>query len=73
MFYPLIDYFLIQYLTHIFFSFFLQAYLSHPIISDVMEKMGSDFEGGFYSRGTQVLEKLPIINVDFENEKEKAL
>lgn len=23
--------------------------------------------------GTQVLEKLPIINVDFENEKEKAL
>lgn len=53
--------------------FFLQAYLSHPIISDVMEKMGSDFEGGFYSRGTQVLEKLPIINVDFENEKEKAL
>lgn len=53
--------------------FFLQAYLSHPIISDVMEKMGSDFEVGFYSRGTQVLEKLPIINVDFENEKEKAL
>ena len=53
--------------------FFLQAYLSHPIISDVMEKMGSDFEGGFYSRGTQVLEKLTIINVDFENEKEKAL
>ena len=53
--------------------FFLQAYLSHTIISDVMEKMGSDFEGGFYSRGTQVLEKLPIINVDFENEKEKAL
>ncbi len=53
--------------------FFLQAYLSHPIISDVMEKMGSDFEGGFYSRGTQVLEKLPIINVDFENEKERAL
>ena len=53
--------------------FFLQAYLSHPIINDVMEKMGSDFEGGFYSRGTQVLEKLPIINVDFENEKEKAL
>lgn len=53
--------------------FFLQAYLSHPIINDVMEKMGSDFEGGFHSRGTQVLEKLPIINVDFENEKEKAL
>ena len=51
--------------------FFLQAYLSHPIISDVMEKMGSDFEGGFYSRGTQVLEKLPIINVDFENMKQE--
>ena len=38
-----------------------------------MEKMGSDFEGGFYSRGTQVLEKLPIIDVDFDNIQEKKL
>ena len=53
--------------------FFLQAYLSHPIMNDVMEKMGSDFEGGFYSRGTQVLEKLPIIDVDFDNTQEKKL
>ena len=53
--------------------FFLQAYLSHPIMNDVMEKMGSDFEGGFYSRGTQVLEKLPIIDVDFDNIQEKKL
>ena len=35
--------------------------------------MGSDFEGGFYSRGTQVLEKLPIIDVDFDNTQEKKL
>ena len=53
--------------------FFLQAYLSHPIMNDVMEKMGSNFEGGFYSRGTQVLEKLPIIDVDFNNTQEKKL
>lgn len=53
--------------------FFLQSYLSHPIMNDVMEKMGSDFEGGFYSRGTQVLEKLPIIDVDFDNTQEKNL
>lgn len=53
--------------------FFLQSYLSHPIMNDVMEKMGSDFEGGFYSRGTQVLEKLPIIDVDFDNTQEKYL
>jgi len=53
--------------------FFLQSYLSHPIMNDVMEKMGSDFEGGFYSRGTQVLEKLPIINVNFNNIQEKEL
>ena len=53
--------------------FFLQSYLSHPIMNDVMEKMGSDFEGGFYSRGTQVLEKLPIINVNFNSVQEKKL
>jgi type I restriction-modification system DNA methylase subunit len=53
--------------------FFLQSYLSHPIMNDVMEKMGSDFEGGFYSKGTQVLEKLPIIDVDFDNTQEKNL
>lgn len=52
---------------------FLQAYLSHPIMTSVMECMGSDFEGGFYSRGTVVLNKLPIININFENKEEYEL
>lgn len=49
---------------------FLQAYLSHPILTKAMECMGSNFEGGFFSRGTQVLNNLPIIKVDFENKAE---
>ena len=53
--------------------FFLQAYLSHPIMTNVMECMGSDFEGGFYSRGTQVLNRLPIVNIDFSNNDENNL
>lgn len=53
--------------------FFLQAYLSHPIMTNVMECMGSDFEGGFYSRGTQVLNRLPILNIDFSNNDENNL
>ena len=53
--------------------FFLQAYLSHPLMTNVMECMGSDFEGGFYSRGTQVLNKLPIIDIDFSNETENNI
>lgn len=53
--------------------FFLQAYLSHPLMTNVMECMGSDFEGGFYSRGTQVLNKLPIIDIDFSNDIENNI
>lgn len=52
---------------------FLQAYLSHPIMTSVMECLGSDFEGGFYSRGTVVLNILPIIKINFDDEKEKEL
>lgn len=53
--------------------FFLQAYLSHPLMTNVMECMGSDFEGGFYSRGTQILNKLPIIDIDFSNDIENNI
>ena len=53
--------------------FFLQAYLSHPLITNVIECLGSDFEGGFYSRGTQVLDNIPIINIDFSNDIERGI
>lgn len=53
--------------------YFLQAYLSHPLMTNVMECLGSDFEGGFYSRGTQVLNKLPIVNIDFSNDQENKI
>jgi len=52
---------------------FLQAYLSHPILVKAMECMGSNFEGGFFSRGTQVLNNLPIIKINFKNKIELKL
>jgi len=52
---------------------FLQAYLTHPLIEKIMSILGSDFEGGFYSRGTSILSIIPIIKLDFNNEKHKKL
>jgi type I restriction-modification system DNA methylase subunit len=52
---------------------FLSAYLSHPVMTNVMKYMGSDFEGGYYSRGTQVLNELPIIKIRFDNSLELQL
>ena len=34
---------------------------------------GEIFRGNFVARGTKVLEKLPIVKIDFNNESEKAL
>lgn len=53
--------------------YFLQAYLSHPLMTNVMECIGSNFEGGFYSRGTQVLNRLPIIDINFSNPSETKI
>ncbi|NKE04657.1 Eco57I restriction-modification methylase domain-containing protein [Mesobacillus selenatarsenatis] len=46
---------------------FIQAVLNHPAIEWLCSIIGSDFDNGFYSRGTSVLEKLPIINVNFDD------
>ena len=35
--------------------------------------MGSDFEGGFTARGTYLLKKIPFVELDFNDEKQKAL
>lgn len=35
--------------------------------------MGSDFEGGFTSRGTFVLSSLPFVKLNFNDSKQKAL
>lgn len=52
---------------------FLQAVLTHPAIEWLTSIIGSDFDNGFHSRGTAVLENIPIINIDFENENQSNL
>lgn len=52
---------------------FIQAVLNHPAIDWLCSIVGSDFDNDFYSRGTSVLQRLPIINIDFENELQRKL
>ncbi|MED0827671.1 Eco57I restriction-modification methylase domain-containing protein [Bacillus pacificus] len=52
---------------------FIQAVLNHPAIEWLTSVIGSDFEGEFHSRGTAVLARLPIINVDFSNDTQQGL
>ncbi|MEI6856189.1 Eco57I restriction-modification methylase domain-containing protein [Psychrilyobacter sp.] len=50
---------------------FIQAILTHPAIDWLFSKMGSNFEGGFYTRGTNVLKRVPIKKLNLEIEEEK--
>jgi len=52
---------------------FIQAYLNHPIMEWILSVIGSDFEGGFYSRGTSVLQSIPVKLIDFEKEHHRNL
>ncbi|MPL69291.1 Type IIS restriction enzyme Eco57I [bioreactor metagenome] len=52
---------------------YLQAILSHPSIEWLCSIIGSDFEGGFYSRGTYVLERIPIKKINFNKPLEVSL
>lgn len=47
---------------------YIQAYLSHPYTEKLLSIIGSDFEGGYYSRGTNILEKIPFKVLDFDNQ-----
>lgn len=53
--------------------FYIQAWLNHPFTEKLFQIMGSDFEGGFTARGTYLLKKLPFVDLDFNDEKQKAL
>ncbi len=46
---------------------YIQAYLTHPATEKLVSIIGSDFEGGYYSRGTSILEKIPFKVLDFDN------
>ena len=52
---------------------YIQAYLTHPYTEKLFSIIGSDFEGEHYSRGTNVLEKIPFKVLDFENYNHRNL
>lgn len=52
---------------------YIQAWLTNGNTEKIFEMIGSDFEGGFKSRGTSLQETLPFIELDFGNPKHKAL
>lgn len=51
--------------------YFILAILNHKAIEYFCRKRGSPFRGGWYSRGTAVLEEIPIPAIDFEREDER--
>ena len=52
---------------------YIQAWLANSYTEKIFTIVGSDFEGGFISRGTFVLSSLPFVNLDFDDPKQKAL
>ena len=53
--------------------YYIQALLSSKYLEWIAFWYGEIFRGNFVARGTKVLEKLPIVKIDFNNESEKAL
>lgn len=52
---------------------YIQAWLSNPYTERILQIVGSDFEGGFYARGTYVLTKLPFVELDFDIPAQKKI
>lgn len=52
---------------------YIQAWLNHPYTERLFQIMGSDFEGGFTARGTYLLKKIPFVELNFDDEKQKVL
>jgi type II restriction/modification system DNA methylase subunit YeeA len=52
---------------------YIQAWLSNPYTERILEIVGSDFEGGFFARGTYVLTKLPFVELDFDIPAQKRI
>lgn len=52
---------------------YIQAWLSNQNTERIFEMIGSDFEGGFKSRGSSLLPSLPFVELDFNNPQQKSL
>lgn len=52
---------------------FIQAWLTNSHTERILQIIGSDFEGGFYARGMDVLKTLTIVDLDFNIPIQKEL
>jgi type I restriction-modification system DNA methylase subunit len=52
---------------------YIQAWLTNSHTERILQVIGSDFEGGFYARGMDVLKTLTIVDLDFNIASQKAL
>lgn len=52
---------------------YIQAWLANPYTERIIRVSGSDFEGGFISRGTFVLSDLPFVELDLSKSSPKKL
>lgn len=52
---------------------YIQAWLSHPITEKIISIVGSDFEGGFVSRGTFILPTMPFVELNLKINGQKEL
>lgn len=53
--------------------YYIQAILNSKYLEWIISLKGEVFRGGFISRGTKVLQKVPIRTIDFKNKADKAL
>lgn len=51
--------------------FYIQALLNHRLLEQIVKSKASTFRGGYYSHGKQFIAKLPIYDIDFDNQEEK--
>lgn len=52
---------------------YIQAYLTHPYTEKLLSIIGSDFEGGFHSRGKSILDRVPFKILDFSNDEHNSI
>lgn len=52
---------------------FIQAWLSHPYTLEIIKISGSHFEGDYISAGTSIINRLRIVRLDFNDEKQKSM
>lgn len=52
---------------------YIQAWLVHPYTEKILQIQGSDFENGFTARGTFLLKKIPFVQLDFNDKKQREL